>query len=105
MRLLSLNRGAVHGYRHDVDQNNICRNMKPTATAMTAVATQPSTFRRVPIANSPITFGFTAMSIITAIMGAEMTPFNTAAQYNALMGSMWLNPKPTPMRVDAAMTP
>ena len=49
-------------------------------------STQPSTFKRVPITNSPITLGFTDMNIIAAMIGADITPLTTAAQYNALMG-------------------
>jgi hypothetical protein len=43
--------------------------MTVTAAAMTAVATQPSTFNRVPITNSPITFGFADMNIIATMIG------------------------------------
>lgn len=45
------------------------------------------------------------MSIIAAMIGAEMTPFRTAAQYNGLIGSIGLDPRMTPIMVDAAMTP
>jgi len=62
--------------------------MTVTAAVMTAVTTQPSTFKRVPITNSPITLGFTDMNIIAAMIGADITPLATAAQYNALIGSM-----------------
>ncbi len=46
-----------------------------------------------------------AITIITAMMGTEITPLMTALQYSALMGSMGVKPSATPTRVETAMMP
>ena len=47
----------------------------------------------------------TAMSIMTAIIGTEITPLITALQNRALIGSMDVKPNAMPINVEAAITP
>ena len=56
------------------------QNIAITAIAMTAVHTQPNTFSLNEMTNRPITSGRTAISIITTIIGTEITPLMTALQ-------------------------
>jgi hypothetical protein len=55
---------------------------------MTAVAIHPTDLRYGGITNLPITFRVDAIIIMTAINGAETSPFTTAAQKRAFTGSM-----------------
>ena len=74
-------------------------NIAPTASAITAVAAQPTICNLRLITNWPMILVFTAIHIMTAIMGTEITLFTTADQNNALIGSMLVKPSPTPMIV------
>jgi hypothetical protein len=55
--------------------------------------------------NLPMIFGLTAMSMIRTMIGTETTPFTTALQYSALIGSMGVNPIANPAIVDITMIP
>ena len=81
------------------------QNIAITAIAMTAVHTQPNTFSLNEMTNRPITSGRTAISIITTIMGTEITQLMTALQKSALIGSMEVKQSPTPIKVDKAIMP
>jgi Domain of unknown function (DUF4112) len=72
----------------------------PTAAAvMTAVATHPTT-RRTPVTiNCPMIFLLEVMSIIMAMIGTATTPFITALQKSALIGSIGENVIAMPVRV------
>ncbi len=62
--------------------------MKATlATAMTSAATMPPALICHGSTNSPIILPLVAISSIAAIIGAARTPFSTALQYSALIGS------------------
>ena len=62
--------------------------MPTAATAITAVASQPSAFSRGRRANWPITFLREAISMIITMIGTAATPLITALQNSALIGSM-----------------
>jgi hypothetical protein len=63
-------------------------NMIATATAITAVDNQPMAQSGRGRVNLPITRSCMAMIMITTISGTATTPFSTAAQNNALIGSI-----------------
>jgi hypothetical protein len=69
------------------------------ATAMTAVATQPIYFSGPVTTKRFMIFGFEPINIIIAITGAETTPFMTALQKSALIGSSGLNVIATPLNI------
>ncbi len=73
--------------------------MATTATAITTVASQPSTQRRRVTTKAPITAGFTASSIITTMIGTAMTPLTMAAHSSILIESMPEKSMPTPSSV------
>jgi hypothetical protein len=57
--------------------------MTVTAAAMTAVATQPSTFNRVPITNSPITLGFASITGVgSSALGTAAFAWNVSLALN-----------------------
>ena len=66
---------------------------------MIAVDSHPITRRLGRDVKRPITSGLAESSIITTMMGTAITPFTTAAQKSALMGSTGVNPRPTPTSV------
>jgi hypothetical protein len=53
----------------------------------------------------PITAGRRASSISTTMMGTEITPFTTALQYSARIGSMLVKHSAVPISVAPAMMP
>ena len=59
---------------------NINQNMATAAAPMAAVANQPTTRSRIDMTNLPMIFGFTAMNIISPMIGTETTPLMTALQ-------------------------
>jgi hypothetical protein len=59
---------------------NMNQNMAMAATPIATVANQPTTRSRVEMTNLPITFGLTAMNMISAMIGTETTPLMTALQ-------------------------
>ena len=61
--------------------------MAIAAAAMTAVAAQPSTTCHGEAVKSPMILRRLAMIIIATMMGTTMTPFSTALQISALIGS------------------
>ena len=65
--------------------------MALTASAMTPVASHPKMLRRWPTTNFPMIFVLATMRIITNIIGTDITPLITAAQYSALIGSIPLH--------------
>ncbi len=73
-----------------------------TAAAITAVASQPTNFRRGLDTNFPITLALPASNIITMSTGTEMTPLITALQKSALMGSIGLKVRAVPPSVARA---
>lgn len=70
---------------------------------MTAVLSQPSSLSRSDGVSCPITSGRDASSIMTAMIGTEITPLITALHNNALMGSIGKKFRATPASVDTAM--
>jgi hypothetical protein len=64
------------------------RNIAATATAITAVDNQPIAQSGRGKVNTPITGFCSAMIMITTINGTATTPFSTAAQNSALIGSI-----------------
>src|SRR5260221_10973620 len=73
------------------------------ASIMTVVASHPTTVIGRESVNLPMMRGFMAMTIMTAIRGAASTPFMTALQYSALMGSRDVKFKATPPIVASAI--
>jgi hypothetical protein len=69
------------------------------ASAIIAVAIQPSIFKDRGKVNLPITFLWLASSIIKHITGAAVIPLMVAAQTRALMGSNFVKFKTSPIRV------
>src|ERR1700688_34524 len=88
---------TLKGYRQ-------ARNTPAPTQNMTAVAIHPTDLRYGGITNSPITFRLDAIIIMTAINGAETSPFTTAAQQRAFTGSMCRNFSDSPRMVPAQMT-
>jgi len=66
---------------------------------MLAVASQPRIVSRRVMTNSPMISGRTAISIITIMIGTEITPLITALQKRALIGSMGVKFSATPRTV------
>ena len=62
--------------------------MVMVAAAITAADSQPSPPNTRPTVNLPILRLLPATIIIAAIIGTAITPFSTAVQNNALIGSM-----------------
>jgi hypothetical protein len=81
------------------------QNIAQTAAAIIKVASQPNIFSLAEITNCPMIFGRDAINIMTAMIGTEITPLITALQYNALIGSIDVNPSTMPIMVEAAMVP
>jgi len=73
--------------------------MAITDTAITATASQPRTFRRRLTTKAPIVAGFAASSIMTAMMGTEMTPFTIADQTSIFIESTPERSMPMPSTV------
>src|SRR5258708_13027107 len=82
--------------RRAADDHQDVMTIATTATSITNTDSQPRTLRLRLITKGPITSGRTAISIITAIIGTEMTPLMTALQNKALIVSIGLNPTPPP---------
>jgi hypothetical protein len=59
---------------------DINQNIAKPAMTMTAVANQPAVRNRVDITNLPMILEFTAMNMISPIIGTETTPLMTALQ-------------------------
>src|ERR1700744_2291967 len=78
--------------------------MVMVAAAITAVESQPSPPKTQPARKSPILWRLPATYINAAIIGTAMTPFSTALQYSALIGSIGDQPMPSPGRVEAPIT-
>src|SRR6266849_9767598 len=74
-------------------------SIAPTASAITPVASHPRTFRRRLTVKRPMISGRAAISIITAMMGTEITPLITALQMSALTGSISVKLSATPIPV------
>src|SRR6266516_2538604 len=72
-----------------------------TASAITPVASQPRFFKRRLAVKRPMISGRAAISIITAMMGTEITPLITALQMSALTGSIAVKLSATPIVVAA----
>ncbi len=68
--------------------HRIVANIPTAASAITPVATHPKHFNTGRSVNSPITSVREARTIIIAITGTATTPFTTALQNNALIGSI-----------------
>jgi hypothetical protein len=81
------------------------QNIAQTAAAIIMVASQPNIFSLAEITNCPMIFGRDAINIMTAMIGTEITPLITALQYNALIGSIDVNPSTIPIKVEAAIVP
>ena len=79
--------------------------MIATVTAMTAVESHPITQRGRGSVNAPITFGRIVMIIMTTIKGTATTPFSTALQNSALIGSIETKFNPTPSSVATLRIP
>ena len=62
--------------------------MAATASAMTAVAAQPSALIHPVTTNSPMTLGAATSHIMIAMTGTATTPLITALQYKARIGSI-----------------
>ena len=80
-------------------------NMIVTVTAIVAVDSQPITQSGRGRVNAPITFGRMVIGIMTTISGTATTPFITALQNSALIGSMATKLMKTPISVAAATVP
>jgi hypothetical protein len=70
---------------------------------ITHVALHPSTRRRADKANRPITRRLVASSMMTTMIGALDTPFTTALQNRALIGSTCVTLSRTPAHVAIAI--
>src|SRR5712691_6614047 len=80
-------------------------SIAPTASAITPVASQPRFLRRRLTVKRPMISGRTAISIITAMIGTEITPLITALQMSALTGSIAVKLSATPIVVAAMRMP
>jgi hypothetical protein len=69
---------SVPAHRAERGQTNVVTAMANTASAIAAVAAQPSALSGPPTVNSPITPGRAARTIIAAITGTATTPLITA---------------------------
>src|SRR6266853_1800687 len=76
-----------------------------TASAITPVASQPRFLKRRLTVKRPMISGRTAISIITAMIGTEITPLITALQMSALTGSISVKLSATPIVVAAMRMP
>ena len=74
------------------------------AAAMMAVESQPSPPKIQPTRNFPILRRLEATNISAAISGTAITPFSTALQYSALMGSIGDQSIPRPSNTAAPIT-
>lgn len=88
-----------HGVLHGPGYVSEVTTIPMLAAAMTPVATQPIYFSAPEIAKPFMIFGFEPISIIIAITGAETTPFMTALQKSALIGSSGLNVIAIPLNI------
>src|SRR5882762_126424 len=89
-------------------QRRVVRNASSiaiTASVITPVASQPRFFRRRLTVKRPMISGRAAISIITAMMGTEITPLITALQISALTGSIAVKLSATPIVVAAMRMP
>ena len=77
--------------------------MIPTATVIVPMHSHPIAHNGRGNTKSPITSGAIAMIIITVISGTDTTPFTTAAQNSALIGSIPTKLMPMPISVDTAI--
>jgi hypothetical protein len=83
----------------------IVRNIAHTAAAINSVAIQPTHISPLVITNCPMMSVRTAIRIIKAMMGTEITPFITALQKSALIGSTGVKPSAIPTKVEMVMIP
>ena len=79
-------RPAARRFCHSVHRDMPVTNIATTAAAIVHVASQPSAFSRRVTVNGPITWGSSASSIITIMIGTAITPLITALQNSALIG-------------------
>src|SRR4051794_21287309 len=84
-------------------QTNNDSIIPPTASAIAPVASHPSRRSFRVMTNGPMISGRTAMRIITAMIGTATTPFSTADQNSALIGSISVKPSATPSTVANVM--
>ena len=91
--------------RHQAAPVNDVTAKPRTLSTMIATAIQPPTRSDAGMVCSPMTSGFDAISIITAITGTATTPLMTALQYSAWIGSMPLKLTPTPISVARETVP
>src|SRR5204863_9814710 len=109
---LGRGKGADHGQEYKLFvygcQRRAVRSASSigtTASAITPVASQPRFFRRRLAVKRPMISGRAAISIITAMMGTEITPLITALQMSALTGSIAVKLSATPIVVAAVRMP
>ena len=81
------------------------QNIPATAIVITSVPNQPISLNRRLITNAPMMSERDAINIITTIIGIEITPFITALQNNAFIGSIGVKQSATPIKVAMAMIP
>lgn len=63
-------------------------NIAITAAAITPVESHPASRSSTGVTKVPMTFRFDAISIISAMIGTDVTPLMTALQNSALIGSI-----------------
>src|SRR5579864_3124798 len=81
------------------------RSIVAATPAIASVAIHPMTARAGDTTNRPITCRLRAMSMITAMRGAAATPFSTALQNSALIGSSGVRLIRIPSPVATAIVP
>lgn len=72
------------------------QNIPTAARPIAPVAAHPNQRNGPAIANSPMIRSLLHMTMISAMLDTAASPFTTALQYRALIGSKWANVRPTP---------
>jgi len=80
-------------------------NIAITAAAITPVESHPSIRSGMGVTKVPMTFWFDAISIMSIVIGTDVTPLMTALQNSALIGSIDVKSSARPTTVASTMTP
>jgi len=83
---------------------NIVATMPTMQKAIATVEAQPSQYSGPVTTSSPMTLGRRTRTIRSTMTGAASTPFTTALQYKAWIGSIGVKFKPMPQRPEKPST-
>ena len=80
-------------------------NIAITAAAITPVESHPNNRSGAGVTKVPMIFLFDAISIISTMIGTDVTPLMTALQNSALIGSIEVKSRARPTTVASTMIP